>query len=143
MIPVAIVGATRFYATLVNVLSELLGSSSVHLPPLLILKGIIGYWSIAFAAIVLCEHFVFRQNDFAMYNVEDWNTPHRLPLGAAGALAFAGGCGIIVPSMSQVWYTGPIARAGTGDIGILTGFVVSGLLYLILRTFERRSMRPI
>ena len=45
-----------------------------------------------------------------------------------------------MPSMSQAWYTGPIARAGTGDIGIFTGFVVSGVLYLVLRTFERRVM---
>ena len=42
-----------------------------------------------------------------------------------------------MPSMSQAWYTGPIARAGTGDIGIFTGFVVSGMLYLVLRAFER------
>ncbi|KAF8231030.1 hypothetical protein L208DRAFT_1437901 [Tricholoma matsutake] len=121
LIPIAIIGATRFYATLVDILS------------------VIGYWSTAFAAIILCEHFVFRRCDFSMYNVEDWNKPRRLPLGVAAVLAFGGAFGIIVPSMSQVWYTGPIARAGTGDIGVLTGFVVSGVLYLILRTLERRS----
>ena len=99
--------------------------------------GVIGYWSIAFAAIIICEHFVFRQRDFSTYNVEDWDKPRRLPPGAAAILAFAGAFGIIVPSMSQAWYTGPIARAGTGDIGIFTGFVVSGMLYLVLRAFER------
>jgi purine-cytosine permease-like protein len=105
------------------------------------LKGVIGYWSIAFATITVCEHFVFRRCDFSTYNVEDWDKPRRLPFGVAAALAFAGAFGIIVPSMSQAWYTGPIARAGTGDIGIMTGFVVSGLLYLILRTLERRWTR--
>ena len=73
-----------------------------------------------------------------MYDIEDWDKPRRLPLGAAAVLAFGGAFGIIVPSMSQAWYTGPIAGAGTGDIGIITGFVVSGLLYLFLRSFERR-----
>jgi purine-cytosine permease-like protein len=76
-----------------------------------------------------------------MYNVQDWDNPRRLPPGAAAVLAFAGAFGIIVPSMSQAWYTGPIASAGTGDIGIMTGFVVSGLLYLILRMLERRWTR--
>jgi purine-cytosine permease-like protein len=102
------------------------------------LKDVIGYWCAAFAAIILCEHFVFRRHNFSMYNVEDWDKPHRLPLGVAAILAFSGAFGIIVPSMSQVWYSGPIAMAGTGDIGILTGFVVSGVLYLVLRTLERR-----
>jgi purine-cytosine permease-like protein len=104
------------------------------------LKGIIGYWSTAFAAIILCEHFVFRRHDFSLYNVEDWDKHHQLPLGVAAALAFVGAFGIIVPSMSQAWYTGPIADAGTGDIGILTGFVVAGVLYLILRMLERSWM---
>jgi purine-cytosine permease-like protein len=143
LIPVAIVGATRFYATLVDILSELLRLASVRTsflpyPPS---KGVIGYWSIAFAAIILCEHFVFRRCDFSMYNVEDWDKRRRLPLGAAAVLAFVGAFGVIVPSMSQAWYTGPIAHAGTGDIGVLTGFVVSGMLYLSLRTLERRWMR--
>lgn len=103
-------------------------------------QGVIGYWSIAFAAIIICEHLVFRQRDFSTYNVEDWGKSRRLPPGVAATVAFAGAFGIIVPSMSQAWYTGPIARAGTGDIGIFTGFVVSGVLYLVLRTFERRVM---
>jgi purine-cytosine permease-like protein len=105
------------------------------------LKGVIGYWSAAFAAIILCEHFVFRRQDFSMYNIEDWDKPYRLPPGVAAVLSFAGSFGIIVPSMSQAWYVGPIANSGVGDIGILAGFAVSGVLYLILRTIERRRMR--
>lgn len=76
-----------------------------------------------------------------MYNIEDWNKPCRLPPGVAAVLAFAGSFGIIIPSMSQTWYIGPIAKAGAGDIGVLTGFTVSGVLYLIFRTIERRRMR--
>ncbi|TFY57523.1 hypothetical protein EVG20_g8512 [Dentipellis fragilis] len=98
MIPVAIVGATRFYNILVDILS------------------ITGYWTSSFAAIVLAEHFVIRGNRFSTYNIEDWNQPTKLPLGVAAVLAFICSIGIIVPSMSQDWYTGSIASSGTGDI---------------------------
>ena len=43
-----------------------------------------------------------------------------------------------MPSMSQVWYTGPIARSGTGDLGILTGSAVAGVVYVGARSVERR-----
>ena len=100
--------------------------------------GIIGYWSTAFAAIVLSEHFFFRSNKFASYTVGDWDNPERLPIGIAAILAFAGAFGVIVPSMSQTEYTGPIAKAGTGDIGVLTGFLTGTILYGVSRTLERK-----
>ncbi|KAF8056624.1 purine-cytosine permease [Lyophyllum atratum] len=120
LIPIAIIGAKRFYGTLVNVLS------------------IIGYWSTAFAAIVLAEHFIFRRRDFLLYDLEDWDKPRRLPPGIAAVLSFAGAFGVIVPCMSQVWYVGPVARMGTGDVGVLTGFVGAGGMYVVLRGLERR-----
>ncbi|OCH88374.1 cytosine-purine permease [Obba rivulosa] len=119
LIPVAIIGAIHFYSTFVDVIS------------------IIGYWSTVFAAIVLCEHVLFRRNSFARYDLRDFNTPRRLPLGAAALLAFLCAFGVIIPCMSQVWYTGPIARAGTGDIGIFVGFGVACVLYPALRAVER------
>ncbi|KAG5637590.1 hypothetical protein H0H81_004041 [Sphagnurus paluster] len=101
--------------------------------------SIIGYWSTVFAAIVIAEHFIFRRGHFKRYAVLDaWDVPRRLPPGIAALIAFAGAFGIIVPCMSQVWYEGPIARMGTGDIGVLTGFVVAGILYVPLRTAEKR-----
>jgi hypothetical protein len=39
--------------------------------------------------------------------------------------------------MSQVWYTGPIARK-TGDIGFEVGMVATALLYIPLRHLEKR-----
>ncbi|KAG6916943.1 hypothetical protein DXG01_004630 [Tephrocybe rancida] len=105
-------------------------------PPI---RSIIGYWSSAFAAIVITEHLVFRRRNFEHYNTEDWDKPKKLPSGIAAVLAFVGAIGIIVPCMSQVWYVGPIARV-TGDIGMLTGFVVAGGLYLLLRFLELKSV---
>ena len=100
---------------------------------------VIGYWSTIFAAIVLTEHFLFRKNNFDSYRIQDWDKPSKLPIGIAALLSFLGGFGMVIPSMSQVWYTGPIAKAGTGDIGVLTGAVVSTILYAILRALEKKA----
>ncbi|KAF9057204.1 hypothetical protein BJ165DRAFT_1411590 [Panaeolus papilionaceus] len=120
LIPVAIIGAKKFYATLVDILSA------------------IGYWSTIFAAIVLIEHFVFRRGDFGTYKVVDWNNSRNLPLGVAAVIAFLAAFGAVVPCISQTWYQGPIAHAGTGDIGIIMGGVVGSLMYLVLRWIEKK-----
>ena len=105
-----------------------------------ILSGIIGYWSSVFAVIILTEHFVFRHGNFDSYDLEGWDRPTRLPPGLAALLAFLCAFGVIIPCMSQAWYTGPIADSGTGDIGILVGSAVAFVLYLCLRTVERRVL---
>jgi purine-cytosine permease-like protein len=99
--------------------------------------ALIGYWSSAFLAIVLTEHFVFRKGDCGAYDPEAWNDARRLPWGAAALGAGVLSFGLVVPSMAQVWWTGPIAEK-TGDIGFELAFVVSGLLYLPLRWLEKR-----
>lgn len=119
LIPVAIVGATHFYETFVNILN------------------VIGYWSTVFAAIVIIEHVVFRKNDWTLYDLSQWSKASELPLGLAAIFAFLCACGIIVPCMSQVWYVGPIANAGTGDIGVLVGFALAAVLYPVYRAVER------
>ena len=89
------------------------------------------------AVIVLLEHFIFRRGAWSSYNMLDWDHARRLPWGVAAVLSFACAFGIIIPSMSQVWYTGPIARAGTGDIGILVGSGVACITYIALRAMEK------
>jgi len=83
------------------------------------------------------EHFYFRKGNFALYDIQFWNVPSRLPLGAAALgssiLSFA----LVIPSMNQVLYTGPIARK-TGDIGFEVAMVVTALLYVPLRHLEKR-----
>ncbi|KAK0739587.1 permease for cytosine/purines, uracil, thiamine, allantoin-domain-containing protein [Apiosordaria backusii] len=101
--------------------------------------ALIGYWSSAFLGVVLVEHFVYRKGDCSRYDPEAWNDARLLPWGvaalASSALCFA----VVVPSMAQVWWTGPIART-TGDIGFELAFVVSALLYVPLRWVERRYL---
>ncbi|KAH7910973.1 permease for cytosine/purines, uracil, thiamine, allantoin-domain-containing protein [Hygrophoropsis aurantiaca] len=120
LIPVAIIGAKKFYATFVDILS------------------MIGYWSTCFSAIVIVDHVVCRRCSFTerAYPIATWATPARLPRSCPGVLAFLCGCGALVPFMSQVWYVGPVARTGTGDLGVYVGFIVSGLTYAVFRKVE-------
>jgi len=120
IIPVAIIGATTFFTTFVDVLNY------------------IAYWTTIWGVMLALEHIIFRKSCWSNYDIADWNRPHKLPLGFAAVVSFLCGCGIVVPSMAQVWYTGPIASAGTGDIGILTGSVVVLLTYPPLRALEKR-----
>lgn len=119
VIPVSIRASTDFFVSLENFIA------------------LIGYWASAFIGILLTEHLWFRKGDCSSYNIEAWNDAKQLPLGiaavAAGLLSF----GLVIPSMAQVWWTGPIAEK-TGDIGFELAFVVSGLLYVPLRMLEKK-----
>jgi purine-cytosine permease-like protein len=99
--------------------------------------ALISYWCSAFLAVALVEHFVFRKGDCAEYDPEAWNDAARLPLGAAAMSAAVLSFVLVVPSMAQVWWTGPIAET-TGDIGFEVAFVLSGLLYVPLRWAEKK-----
>ena len=119
VVPLSIVGAHRFYDALVNFL------------------GLIGYWSAAYVAIILTEHLVYRKNDPSLYKPRAWNVPVLLPTGIAAVAAGVGCFGLVIPSIAQVWFTGPIAKT-TGDIGFEIAFVTSVALYLPLRWVEIR-----
>ncbi|KAG1779466.1 purine-cytosine permease [Suillus placidus] len=121
LIPVAIVGAKKFYTTFVDILN------------------IIGYWSSVFAAIILTEHVLFRRASFSedQYPITTWASYTLLPSGIPAVVAFACGCGALVPFMSQAWYVGPVARHGSGDVGVYVGFVVGAIAYALARGFEK------
>ncbi|OSD00517.1 hypothetical protein PYCCODRAFT_1414248 [Trametes coccinea BRFM310] len=121
LIPLAIVGAGKFYTTFVDILA------------------LIGYWLAPFCAIALTEHFLFRRT-FSAYAVSSaWDRPRDTSLarGAAACCALAASVALIVPCMQQVWFTGPIAARGTGDLGMLVGFGVSVPVYAGARWAER------
>jgi purine-cytosine permease-like protein len=122
VIPLSIVGSHRFYGTLLNFLS------------------LVGYWAAAFSSIVLMEHFIFRHNDPASYDLRQWNVPRKLPSGVAALAAGITSFGVVVPCMGQAWYVGPIART-TGDIGFEVAFAASAVLYVLFRALEIR-IRP-
>jgi purine-cytosine permease-like protein len=91
----------------------------------------------ALVSVVSVEHLYFRKGSFARYDLQSWNVPSRLPLGAAALGACILSFALVIPSMNQVWYTGPIARK-TGDIGFEMAATVTALLYIPLRRLEKR-----
>jgi len=106
--------------------------------------SILGYWTAWFIAIVMEEHFLFRRKDGRLggYNLDDWDSPSRLPLGIAGVLAACFGAAGAVVGMSEVWYTGPLGKmAGAefgADLGFELAFAFSAITYPPLRWLEIR-----
>jgi NCS1 nucleoside transporter family len=97
---------------------------------------IIAYWLAPWAIILVLEHFVFRRG---RYNVDDWNTPSRLPIGWAAIVSMVIGLVGVLLGAAQVYYTGPIAKLVGPygmDIGFELGLVFAAISYLILRRIE-------
>ncbi|CAE6532953.1 unnamed protein product [Rhizoctonia solani] len=117
-IPIAMVGAHTYYTSLIS------------------FTGVIGYWAAAWASIVLVEHVLFRQTHSA-YDTTAWDTPAALPTGLAALAAFAASFALIVPSMNQVWFQGPIGKVA-GDVGFEVAFGLAGVVYAVLRSVEKR-----
>lgn len=119
VIPVAIRAAREFFVNLENFV------------------GLIGYWSASFVGIVATEHLYFRRGRYESYDHEIWAVASSLPTGVAAMSAGIICFGLVIPCMSQVWYTGPIAKT-TGDIGFEVAFLLSALFYIPFRTLEKR-----
>ncbi|KAG4433491.1 hypothetical protein IFR05_011029 [Cadophora sp. M221] len=116
-IPVSIKAASSFFAALENFIY------------------LIAYWSAAFTAIVITEHVVFRKQNCDTYDHAIWNVRKELPTGLAALGAAVLSFGLVIPCMSQVWYTGPLAEI-TGDIGFEVALVLSAILYVPMRMLE-------
>lgn len=117
VIPVGIEAAKHFFNSLENFL------------------GVISYWPGCFAAVIMIEHFYFRGNSFDNYDRSAWKTARRLPSGCAAAAASLISIALIVPSMDELWYVGPIAEH-TGDIGFEMAIAVTAILYVPFRYLE-------
>jgi purine-cytosine permease-like protein len=117
MIPMAIRSAEEWEETLINFLS------------------VIGYWAGCFDAVLIEELLIFRKGDWSSFDHSIWNAGRKLPSGIPAIVASALSFGLVVPGMSQVWYTGPIAKT-TGDIGFELAFVLTGIFYVPLRWLE-------
>ncbi|KAI0652315.1 cytosine-purine permease [Trametes meyenii] len=106
--------------------------------------SILSYWTAFFVAIVVEEHFIFRRKGGPLggYNLDDWDTPSRLPLGAAGILAGCFGVAGAFVGMSEVWFTGPLAKKAGAEFGADLGFELAAafaaVTYPPLRWLEIR-----
>jgi purine-cytosine permease-like protein len=104
-----------------------------------VVSDIIGYWSSVFSAIVLAEHVLFRKATFSedQYPITTWNSYILSPNSVPAVVAFACACGALIPFMSQAWYVGPVAKQGSGDVGVFVGFVVGATTYALARGLEK------
>jgi NCS1 nucleoside transporter family len=116
---IAIIGSQNFAATLSAFLLD------------------VAYWLGAYAIILILEHFVFRRGQ---YNVDDWNTPSKLPLGWAAMVALVAGLVGAFLGADQLNFQGFITRHINQPNGIDLGFelsvVFAAIVYLILRRIE-------
>jgi NCS1 nucleoside transporter family len=98
---------------------------------------IIAYWLGPWSIILVLEHFVFRRG---RYNVDDWNTPSRLPIGWAAIVSMVFGLVGVLLGAAQVYYVGPIAKLVNPpfgmDVGFELGLILAGISYFILRRIE-------
>ena len=98
---------------------------------------LIAYWLGPWAIVLILEHFVFRHGT---YNVEDWNTRSKLPIGWAAIVSLAIGLVGVLLGAAQVYYVGPIAglinQPYGMDVGFELGIVLTAIAYLIFRRVE-------
>lgn len=120
VIPLSIVGADTFYETLTNFLA------------------VLGYWAALYVAVVLADHVVIRRCDWSTYNVEHWDSWRKgLPIGIAAISSACISLAILIPSVDQTFFIGPLA-AHVGDLAFELSFVVCFLLYIPLRMLEKK-----
>jgi len=98
---------------------------------------LIAYWLGPWSIILLLEHFIFRHG---RYNIEDWNTAEKLPIGWAAAVSLVSGLLGVLLGAAQVHYIGPIAlwlsHPFGMDIGFELGLIFAGTTYYFLRKIE-------
>lgn len=111
---------------------------------------LVAYWLGPWAIILLVEHFVIRKG---RYNVSDWNSPSRLPIGWAALASMAVGLFGVFLGFAQVFTINGVSNPITGvigglfnkpfgmDVGFELGVVLSLIAYLILRPIELRANR--
>ena len=103
---------------------------------------LIAYWLGPWTIILVFEHFLFRRG---RYNVEDWNTPSRLPVGWAAIASLAIGLFGVYLGAAQEKFVGPIAGLINPpygiDVGFELGFIFAGIAYFFLRRLELQANR--
>jgi len=98
---------------------------------------LVAYWLGPWSIILILEHFIFRQG---IYNVDDWNTPSKLPNGWAALVSLFIGLFGVYLGAAQEKFVGPIAGLVNQPFGIDIGFelgaIMAGIAYLLLRRIE-------
>jgi len=106
---------------------------------------LVAYWLGPYSIILIIEHFVFRHG---RYNVDDWNTRLRLPVGWAAIVSMVIGLIGAGLGFAQVFTINGVTKPIVGpigglinqpygmDVGFELAIVFAGIAYLILRRIE-------
>lgn len=98
---------------------------------------IIAYWLGPWGIIIIEEHIFFRRG---RYNVDDWNSASKLPVGWAALISLALGLVGVYLGAAQALFVGPIANLFNPpygmDIGFELGLIFAGVSYFFLRRME-------
>ena len=101
----------------------------------------ISYWITPFLAVVLIDYFVFRKGQYDEREFYDtkrfrWQAPLAMIAGIVASIPFWD---------QQPPFLGSFAKnhPGAGDLSFLVGFVIAGVVYLILGSVYRRSREPV
>ncbi|CAK7217387.1 hypothetical protein SBRCBS47491_003146 [Sporothrix bragantina] len=97
--------------------------------------SIIGYYAGSSITCFLIEFLYFRKGNPASFDPAIWDDGRKLPTGLSALVGVLVPWALIAPSMSQDWYTGPIA-AKVGDLGFEFAVVVAALVYPPVRALE-------
>jgi NCS1 family nucleobase:cation symporter-1 len=101
---------------------------------------VIAYWVAPWLAVVLLDQWLYRGRDDAPLLADptyrNWAGPIAMFVGLVGSVALF---------CNQQLYTGPIPKAvpGLGDVTPVVGFVVAGVLYLVLAPLRPAQRSPI
>ncbi|MDQ0377897.1 purine-cytosine permease family protein [Amycolatopsis thermophila] len=92
---------------------------------------VIGYWIPPFVGVVALDWWSRTRRGRRFDVLEEVATPQP---GWPAVVAFALGCAGVVPFMNTSVFTGPVASAAHGaDLAYYVGFVVSAIVYALLR----------
>jgi purine-cytosine permease-like protein len=104
---------------------------------------ILSYWFSIFIVIVFEEHLLFRRCAYKNYNFDIWDNRKLLPISLAAFVSSLAGIVGIILGMSQPWFSGPIAKAISGDsgadgadVGLEMGFIFTAFTYPLFRFIE-------
>ncbi|KAL3492008.1 permease for cytosine/purines, uracil, thiamine, allantoin-domain-containing protein [Aspergillus germanicus] len=114
-----------------------IAASRSFLSTLSTLVSIAGYMTGPTVCVFLIEWFYFRRADPASMDPKIWNNAAALPSGIPALISSIVPWALIITSMDNAWYVGPIAKH-TGDLAYELGTLSAGVLYFPLRLLEVR-----
>lgn len=103
--------------------------------------NIIGYYLAIYQAMGISEHLIYRKNNFANYDYENFDSKLSYPIGIAGIFGFCCGVAGVILGINQVWYSGVLARQigdSGGDIGFELAFAFAFIGFNLIRPLEKK-----